>query len=180
MKYGFLICGPSGIGKSSNVNKMIENAGLTKEDFSIIDPDLLEGKHSEQSSKALELVYNSIYENKSFIYIATCGGTKIILDILSKLKSKNFKSIIAIIYTSLPTSLKRISQRYEQPVPEDVTKDLHQFFNKKAERFMTMPNIDKIYLFNNETNFNLLFSRKSKKIICSKGEFYFDISKYCS
>ena len=180
MKYGFLICGPSGVGKSSNISKMIENAGLIKEDFSIIDPDKLEGTHSEQSSKALENVHTSILENKSFIYIATCGGTKIILDILAKLKKKKFRSIIAIVYTSLPVALKRITERSEQLVPSDVTKDLHQFFNKKAERFMTMPNIDNIYLYNNETNFNLLFSKKSKKIHCSEGEFYFDVSKYCS
>jgi predicted ABC-type ATPase len=184
MKYGFLICGPSGIGKSSNVEKMIENAGLNKKDFLIIDPDLLKGTHTQQSTQALENVYLAIMNNQSFIYIATCGGTKIIMDILFQLKTNKFQSVVAIIYTSLPTSLKRISQRSEQPVPEDVVKDLHQFFNKKAERFMTLPNIDQIYLFNNETNFNLLLSRKSKKIICSSSsndnnEFYFDISKYC-
>ena len=119
--------------------------------------------------------------NKSFIYIATCGGTKIIIDILLKLKKKKFRSIVAITYTSLPIALKRISQRSEQLVPSEVVEDLHKFFKTKAERFMSLSNIDQIYLYNNNTNFNLLLSKKSKKIICSENdEFYFDISKYCS
>lgn len=181
MKYGFLCCGPSGVGKSSNIHKMLENANLNKDDFSIIDPDKIDGTHTEQSSKALELVYDSINNNKSFIYIATCGGTKIIIDILSKLKKKKFCSIVAITYTSLPIALKRISERSEQLVPKEVVEDLHKFFKTKAERFMSLSNIDQIYLYNNNTNFNLLLSKKSKKIVCSgNDEFYFDISKYCS
>ena len=123
MKYGFLCCGPSGVGKSSNIHKMLENANLNKDDFLLIDPDKLEGTHIEQSSKALELVYDSIKNNKSFVYIATCGGTKIIMDILLKLKKKKFRSIVAITYTSLPIALKRISQRSEQLVPEEVVEE---------------------------------------------------------
>jgi len=104
------------------------------------------------------------------------------MDILLKLKKKKFRSIVAITYTSLPIALKRISQRSEQLVPEEVVEDLHKFFKTKAERFMSLSNIDQIYLYNNNTNFNLLLSKKSKKIVCSEGnnEFYFDISKYCS
>jgi predicted ABC-type ATPase len=182
MKYGFLCCGPSGVGKSSNIHKMLENANLNKDDFLLIDPDKLDGTHTEQSTKALELVYDSIKNNKSFVYIATCGGTKIIIDILSKLKKKKFRSIVAITYTSLPIALKRISERSEQPVPSEVVEDLHKFFKTKAERFMSLSNIDQIYLYNNNTNFNLLLSKKSNKIVCSNenNEFYFDISKYCS
>jgi hypothetical protein len=38
-----------------------------------------------------------------------------------------------------------------------------------------------IYLYNNETDFNLLLSKKNKKIVCRDGDsdFYFDISRYC-
>ena len=46
---------------------------------------------------------------------------------------------------------------------------------------MTIPNVDELYLYNNEDEFNLLLSKKKKKIVCvhPEGEFYFDISKYC-
>jgi septin family protein len=107
MKYGFLCCGPSGVGKSSNIHKMFENANLNKDDFLLIDPDKLQGTHIEQSIKALELVYESINNNKSFIYIATCGGTKIIINILLKLKKKKFRIIVAITYTSIPIEIGR-------------------------------------------------------------------------
>jgi hypothetical protein len=63
----------------------------------------------------------------------------------------------------------------------DIAHEVHEFFKTKAERYMTLPNIDELYLYNNETEFNLLLSKKKKKVMCSdpNGEFYFDISKYC-
>lgn len=180
MKIGFLICGPSGTGKSSHISKMLNNAGITEE-LDLIDPDKInEDSHKKQSEKAFQTVLNSIDSGKSFIYIATCGGTSIILDILSKMKKKKYRTIVAIPYTTLGTALKRIAERTDQPVSEDVVRDLHSFFAKKAERFMNMKNLDEVYLYNNETDFNLLLKMKNKKVICSKNsEFYFDISKYC-
>ena len=77
--------------------------------------------------KLITFSFYLIKNNQSFIYIATCGGTKIIIDILLKLKKKKFRSIVAITYTSLPIALKRISQRSEQLVPEEVVEDLHKF-----------------------------------------------------
>ena len=180
MKVGFLICGPSGVGKSSNIFTMLKNAGIDG-DFLLIDPDKLQdSSHEERSSNALKLVNKSISEGKDFIYIATCGGTRTILSILKEMKSKKYRTIVAIPYTSLGTALERISKRIDQPVPEDVVRDLHSFFAKKAERFMKMPNLDEVYLYNNETDFNLLLKTKNKKIMCSNiSDFYFDISKYC-
>jgi len=174
MRVGFLICGPSGVGKSSHVPDMLKNAGLLIEN--IIDPDKLSGTHKEQSESALNKVYESIESKQSFVYTATCGGMRIINDIIKKMKENKFKTIIAIAYTKLGTALERIVKR-DQPVPEDVVKDLHAFFKTKAERFMKLD--AEIYLYNNETDFNLLYSKTRKKILCTPGDFYFDISKYC-
>ena len=104
MKFGFLICGPSGTGKSSHVTEMLKNANITQK-FLLIDPDKLEGIHSEQSKKALELVYEQIEKNKNFVYIATCGGMKIIQTILKKMKEKkneiySCNSLYKIIYST--------------------------------------------------------------------------------
>lgn len=178
MKFGFLICGPSGTGKSSHVTEMLKNANITQK-FLLIDPDKLEGIHSEQSKKALELVYEQIEKNKNFVYIATCGGMKIIQTILKKMKEKKMRSIVAIPYIKLSTALERVKKRTEQIVSEEVIKDLHSFFNTKAERYMKLNNLDEIYLYNNETDFNLLYSKIKDKITCTSGEFFFDISKYC-
>jgi predicted ABC-type ATPase len=176
MKTGFLICGPSGTGKSSHVSEMLVNAGI-KQNFLLIDPDKLVGTHTEQSQKALEMVYKQIESKQNFIYIATCGGMRIIQDILNKMKDKNMRSIVAIPYVKLSTALERIKKR-NQPVPDEVVEDLHKFFKTKAERYMKL-DLDEIYLYNNETDFNLLYSKTKKKMTCTPGEFFFDISKYC-
>jgi predicted ABC-type ATPase len=180
MKVGFLICGPSGVGKSSHVDLMLSNAGFNMK-FLLIDPDKITGvSHREQSFIAFKEVANAINEGKSFVYVATCGGTKDMTDIIKKMKDNDFRTIVAISYTSLGKALERIKKRIGQPVPEEVVRDLHQFFTRKAEMYMTMPNLDEIYLYNNETDFNLLLSKKHNKILCSENSnFYFDVSKYC-
>lgn len=171
---GILICGPSGVGKSSNLSKIFNM------DIEVLDPDKRpEKEHSERSSKTLEQVYEFISQKKDFAYIATCGGIKIIKDILKKMKDKDYETTIVIVYTSLETALERISKR-DQHTPEEVIKDLHAFFTKKAEYYMKARNVDRILLYNNETTFKLILDKKDKKIHCHSNEkFYFDISPYC-
>ena len=177
---GLLLCGPSGVGKTSNINKMLENAGSLQE-IEIIDPDKRKEKtHEERSEAAIKLVKESISNGVSFCYTATCGGMRIVNDLIKRMKAKKYRIVIAIVYTSLPVAMERIRKRTQQPVSEDVIKDLHAFFKTKAERFMKL-DVD-IYLYNNETDFNLLLSKKNKKIVCrdADADFYFDVSRYCS
>ena len=177
---GLLICGPSGVGKTSNISKMLENAGIRAKDLVGIDPDQQKQKtHEERSNAALDLVKQTIDLNKPFYYTATCGGNQVVNDLLMRMRAKKYRIVVAIVYTTLSTALERIRKRTEQPVPDIVVEDLHAFFKTKAERFMKLP--VEIYLYNNETDFNLLYSRKNKKIVCRDGDadFYFDISRYC-
>lgn len=177
---GLLVCGPSGVGKTSNIDKMLENAGIRKK-LTIIDPDKLSNEsHEKRSAVALENVKNTIEDGESFCYTATCGGMRIVTDLIRRMKDRKYRVIVAIVYTSLPVALERIQKRTHQQVPKDVVEDLHAFFKTKAERYMKLD--VEIYLYNNETDFNLLFSKKHKKIICRDGEmdFYFDVSRYCS
>jgi predicted ABC-type ATPase len=177
---GLLVCGPSGVGKTSNINKMLENAGIRKE-LTIVDPDKRkEETHQERSEAALELVKETIEGGESFCYTATCGGMRIITDLIRRMKARKYRIVVAIVYTSLPVALERIQKRTHQPVSTDIVEDLHAFFKTKAERYMKLD--VEIYLYNNETDFNLLFSRKNKKIVCRDGDmdFYFDVSRYCS
>ena len=176
--FGFFVCGPPGVGKSSHVPEMLKLAGISDK-YTLIDPDLLEGDtHLKKSQKAAELVKDSIAKKESFVYVATCGGLKVMISYLKAMKSNGMKSVVAIPYTKLTTALNRISKR-EQATPEEVTKDLHAFFATKAEAYMTLRDLEEVYLYNNETEFNLLYSRKNKTIVCTPGEFYFDMSKYC-
>jgi predicted ABC-type ATPase len=174
---GILICGPSGVGKSSNLSKIFDKVGEAE----ILDPDKRpEKEHTERSSKTLEQVYEFIEDKKDFAYIATCGGITIIKNILKKMKDQGYRTIMVIVYTSIETAIERISKR-EQETPEEVILDLHQFFTKKAEYYMKAPNVDEILLYNNETEFKLLLDKKDQKIHCysKKEKFYFDISPYC-
>lgn len=177
---GLLVCGPSGVGKTSNIDKMLENAGIHKE-LSVIDPDKLSNEtHEERSEIALEHVKRTIDDGKSFCYTATCGGMRIVSDLIRRMKARKYRIIVAIVYTSLPVALERIRKRTHQQVPSEVVEDLHAFFKTKAERYMKLD--VEIYLYNNETDFNLLFSKKHKKVVCRDGgmDFYFDVSRYCS
>lgn len=177
---GLLVCGPSGVGKTSNINKMLENAGIRKE-LTIIDPDKLSNEsHEERSKLALENVKKTIEDGESFCYTATCGAMRIMNDLIQRMKVQKYRIIVAIVYVSLPVALERIRKRTHQPVPTEVVEYLHAFFKTKAERYMKLD--VEIYLYNNETDFNLLLSKRHKKIICRDGDsdFYFDISRYCS
>ena len=177
---GFLICGPSGVGKSSNINIMLENAGIHKELIEI-DPDKRkEETHEERSKAAIDFVKYTIDKGYSFYYTAACGGMRTVTDLIERMKNSKYRVIVAIVYTSLPVALERIRKRTHQPVPAEVVEDLHAFFKTKAERYMKLD--VEIYLYNNETDFNLLLSKTHNKIVCRDGDsdFYFDISRYCS
>jgi predicted ABC-type ATPase len=177
---GLLVCGPSGVGKTSNINKMLKNAGIHKELIGIDPDERNEETHEERSKAAIEAVKYSIDKGYSFYYAATCGGVRIVTDLIQRMKVGKYRIIIAIVYTSLPVALERIRKRTAQPVPTEVVEDLHAFFKTKAERYMKLD--VEIYLYNNETDFNLLLSKRHKKIVCRDGDsdFYFDISRYCS
>jgi predicted kinase len=176
--FGFFVCGPPGTGKSTHIQEMLSLAGIRGKHI-LIDPDREEAEtHEKQSQQAVERLTQTIAKKKSFVYVATCGGLKQMMSFLSSAKTQGFRTVVAIPYVKLTTALERISKR-EQLTPEEVTRDLHAFFATKAEAYMKLRNLDEVYLYNNETDFNLLYSRKKKKIVCTPGDFYFDVSKYC-
>ena len=180
MVYGILICGAPGTGKSTNIRMMLDQAGFDEE-YILADPDKMPGEHSEQSKSAITLLENSVKDRKNVVYVGSCSSTGTLAGILKRMKSHRYHTVVAIAYTSIPTALKRIASRTHQPLDSDIASKAHHFFKTKAERYITMSNIDELYLYNNESEFNLLLSKKKKKIMCADphGEFYFDISKYC-
>ena len=182
MPIGVLVCGPPGTGKSSNIPTVLKNADF-KDEFVLVDPDKIKAdSHAEQSSKAIFLLAETIDELKNVVYVGSCLSVSPINAVLKKMKSKKYRTIVAIAYTSLSTALNRIAARKDQPLDKDIASEVYRYFSTKVKRYMNIPSIDEIYLYNNETEFNLLFSRKKKKIKCSDpdGDFYFDVSKYCS
>lgn len=67
MPTGVLVCGPSGVGKSSQMETFLRNARAPKS-FVLVDPDRLEAKdHNEASQKAIAKVHELIAESTSFV-----------------------------------------------------------------------------------------------------------------
>lgn len=175
---GILVCGPSGVGKTSNLSKLFTDIGT--HELELFDPDKRpEKSQEERSTKTRQEVLDAIEEKKEFVYSGSCLRGKAIQEILEKMNQQGYTIIMAILYTSVDTALKRILQR-EQKVPDTIVKTFHRLFKSKAEQYMNNPLIDKVFLYNNETKFKLILDKQEKKIHCHANEsFYFDISSYC-
>ena len=181
MKVGFLVCGAPGVGKTTHISEMLEYAKLSGP-FEKIDPDKFEqDSHEKRAKIALEHVYSAIEKGENFVYIVSCGATKRIKKIIDMMKHKKYKVIVSITYASSHTALRRTLTRTEQPIPEDIARELYQYFKRHAAYYMTLPEIDDIFLYDNESEFTLILHKHKKKITCHQlSEFYFDISEYCS
>jgi predicted ABC-type ATPase len=181
MKYALIICGPSAVGKSTHIPEMLEHAGLPSS-FSLIDPDSfgLESQR-DRSNRAFEEVDEHISAGKSFVYVGSCLRKNKLETVFHKLRRSKFKTVACIVYTDTETAVRRAKERLNQPVPEDVVRDFHSQFKKRASELMENPLVDEVYLYNNEEQFSLLLSKKKKKIVCrtADADFFFDISKYC-
>jgi predicted ABC-type ATPase len=175
---GILICGPSGVGKTSNLNKILEKFNLNP---IIIDPDKRKEKtQEERSTKAREEVFSSINEKKDFVYSGSCLRGKTMQKIFETMKEKGYRIIMVMVYSSLRESIRRIAERKDQLVPEKIIKEFHSLFKRKAESYMNNPLFDEVLLYNNEEQFMLLLDKKDKKIHCyGDKDFFFDISPYC-
>jgi hypothetical protein len=85
------------------------------------------------------------------------------------------------MYAPLTTVLNRVQRRIEQPSTESVVKDIYSHLSKHAEKYMSLDELDELYLYNNEQTAVLMFKKKDKTIQCVSPtlDFYFDVSKYC-
>jgi predicted ABC-type ATPase len=181
MRYALFICGPTAVGKSSHIPEMLKHAGLPS-DFSLIDPDKsTKETQKERSDSAFEEITEHIEDKKSFVYVGSCLRRGVVLRKIEELREADYRIIACLVYISLEDAIERASKRTEQPVPEDVVVSFYNQFKKLAPEFMKNKMIDEIYLYNNETEFSLLLSKKKKRITCRKSDsdFFFDISKYC-
>jgi predicted ABC-type ATPase len=117
----------------------------------------------------------------SIFYDGTCRNKKDISEVMKYLKTKGYRIILGMTYTTLPTALKRLEERRNQFVPESVAKDIYQHMSKNAEVYMDIKDIDEIYLYNNEISATLIYKKTAKSVDCilPTEQFYFDVSKYC-
>jgi predicted ABC-type ATPase len=180
-KIALFICGASGTGKSSMRYKFLNDAKI-KTSFVYLNIDDIKEVGREEARRIFNhSLERSIEDGYSIFYDGTCRNKKDVSETMKLLKSKNYKIILGMTYTSLPTALKRLEDRRGQFVSETVAKDIYQHMSKNAEVYMDMKEIDQVYLYNNETSTTLIFKKTEKEVQCilPDEDFYFDVSEYC-
>lgn len=182
-KVALFLCGAAGSGKTSSLNMFLRDARITTT-FVTLNIDQarpLVGTQEETRKVFQELINKTIEDGYSFLYDGTCRDKSNILARIRTLKEKGYKVILGITYASLKTVLERVKRRVEQPLDENVVRDIYAHLKKNVELYMSVTEIDEVYLYSNETTSKLIFQKTKKRVDCISPDsnFYFDVSKYC-
>lgn len=180
-KIAVFICGASGTGKSSMRYKFLNDAKI-KTSFAYINLDDIKEVGREEARRVMNhALTRAVEEGYSIFYDGTCRNKKDIQEVMKYLKTKDYKIVLGMTYTTLPTALKRLEERRNQFVAESVAKDVYQHMSKNAEIYMDLKEIDEVYLYNNEETATLIFKKTDKEVQCIRPDekFYFDVSEYC-
>jgi predicted ABC-type ATPase len=180
-KLALFMCGASGTGKSSIRYQFLRDAKI-KTSLVYLNIDSIKDVGREEARKIFDYsLMRAVEDGYSIFYDGTCRNKKAVSEVMKIMKSKDYKIVLGMTYTTLPVALKRLEDRKNQFVSESVAKDVYQHMTKNAEVYMDMKEIDELYLYNNETNAVLIFKKTKKEVQCllPDEEFYFDVSKYC-
>lgn len=180
-KVAIFVCGASGTGKTTMRYKFLNDAKI-KTSLVYINLDDIKEVGREEARKILNhSLLRAIEDGYSIFYDGTCRNKSDIKETMRLMKSKDYKIIMGMTYTTLPTALRRLEERREQYISEKDAKDIYQHMSKNAEVYMDSKDIDELYLYNNEVKTTLIFKRTSKNVECilPNERFYFDVSKYC-
>jgi predicted kinase len=182
-KVALFLCGAAGTGKTTSKYKFLYDSKIRTSFVVLNIDDIREIVGTQEKAKRVFLYATErvIKEGYSFLYDGTCRDRTNMLKIMEHVHSLGYKSILGVTYTSLRTALDRISKRVNQPLSEEVARDIYQHLTKNIETYMDKSFIDEIYLYNNEHTSKLIFTRKDKTIQCITPDsaFYFDVSNYC-
>jgi predicted kinase len=182
-KVALFLCGAAGTGKTTSKYKFLYDSKI-RTSFVVLNVDDMReivGSQEKARSVLSYVTERAIKEGYSFLYDGTCRDKTNVLKMMEHVKSLGYKTILGITYTPLRSALNRISKRVNQPLSEEVARDIYRHLTKNIEEYMNQPSIDEIYLYNNEHTSKLIFTRKDKTIECITPDsaFYFDVSKYC-
>lgn len=179
-KIAVLLCGAPGTGKTSNEKHILNDANIHTQLVSLNSDEVL--KIVENRNTALQITTNIahrlIADGYSFIWQASCVYPPPKLHFTEKLKAAGYNVIMAITFASLNIAIDRISHRKDQPLDEKLIRQAHTEFHKKGHVYLEDPNIDELYLYNNDETIKLIYERKNNIVYChsSESDFYFD---YC-
>ena len=182
-KIAIFLCGAAGTGKTSNQDKFLRTANV-QSTFVTLNIDNIRPiiGTQEAARKIFNQLFNKTVEDGySLLYDGTCRDKKNTIERMKTVKEKGYKIIVGVMYAPLDTVIRRIKRRTKQPLEEDVARDIYAHIKKNIEVYMTVDQIDELYLYNSEHAARLLYVRRGDTVSCKEptGEFYFDISKYC-
>lgn len=180
-KIAVFVCGASGTGKTTMRYKFLRDAKI-KTSFVYLNLDDIKEVGREEARTILDYaIVRAIDDGYSIFYDGTCRNKQFMQKLIKHLKSKDYKVVMGMTYTTLPTALRRLEERRGQYISEADAKDVYQHMTKNAEVYMDTKDIDEIYLYTNEETSTLIFKRNAKEVECvlPNERFYFDVSKYC-
>lgn len=182
-KIAVFLCGSSGTGKSTTKQQILKDAGIrgTYVDLNIDIIRPIVGSQDKASAIFGHFIKKTMEDGYSFVYDGTCRDKGSMIRRISAAKQKGYHIVMGMTYTTLDTALNRILGRSDQPLDETIARDIYRQVSKVIEGFMTVRNIDELYLYNNEHTSTLIYHKAKKSVQClhSDMKFYFDVSEYC-
>lgn len=182
-KVGLFLCGTAGSGKTSGRDRFLHDAQVKTSFVYLNVDDIRQHTGSQEKARIImkQLFHRIIEDGYSFLWDATCRNKSEVIESMHLVKSRGYKIVLGMVYASLKTALERIRKRTNQPLDESIARDIFRHMSQNAETYMSVSDIDEIYLYNNERTFSLIFSRSKKTIKCVSPDtdFYFDVSEYC-
>lgn len=182
-KTAVFLCGSSGTGKSTTKQQILSDAGIrgTYVDLNIDMIRPIVGSQDKATAIFGYFIKRTLEDGYSFVYDGTCRDKGTMTRRILKAKELGYKVVMGMTYTTLDTALHRILGRSNQPLDENIARDIYEQVLNVAEGFMKLKTIDEVYLYNNERTSTLIFHKAKKSVQClhSDMDFYFDVSKYC-
>lgn len=182
-KTALFLCGASGVGKTKYRNTFLKDVKFTSSYVYLNLDDIVAAIKDRNKSRVLleSLLNRTIQDGYSIFLDATCRNYTYISNTITLLKNKEYRIIFGLMYAPLTVVLDRVQKRIDQPSTETIVKDIYTHLSKNAEKYMSLDELDEMYLYNNEQTSVLMFKKKDKMIKCITPnlDFYFDVSKYC-
>ena len=125
-KVALFLCGAAGTGKTTSKYKFLYDSKI-RTSFVVLNVDDMREVVGSQEKARNVLSYATervIKEGYSFLYDGTCRDKTNVLKMMEHVKSLGYKTILGITYTPLRTALQRISKRVNQPLSEEVARDI--------------------------------------------------------
>ena len=182
-KIAVFLCGSSGTGKTTSKEKILNDAGLkgTYVDLNIDSIAQLLASREQALRIYGYLIRQTMQDGYSFLYDGTCRDRGSMAKRILLAKELGYRTIVGMTYTTLDTALKRILARSEQPVDDEIAREIYEQVSKVAKSLVKLKTVDEVYLYNNEHTSTLIFHKTKKSVQCvhSDMDFYFDVSDFC-